>query len=148
VFAPPLFSERPRNQQVIMGGVVPAVLGSITGVVLGVSAGGYWALQALAAVGGVLAGFEHRDGWGGADRGLVGGALFGTFILVAHAIAGTDAQVPLPGFPPVLAVFIAIIGMFLGALGGRLGRAARERRTVSARSEPARKPGKSRAAAS
>src|SRR5206468_3120856 len=77
--------------------------------------------------GGVLAGFEHRDGWGGADRGLVGGALFGLGLLIAHAIAGTHAKVSLGGFPPFLIVIDAIAGMFLGALGGRLGRMLRWR---------------------
>jgi hypothetical protein len=77
--------------------------------------------------GAVLAGFEHQDGWGGADRGLVGGALFGLGVLLAHAIAGTHAKVSLGGFPPLLIVIDAIFGMLLGALGGRLGRALRER---------------------
>jgi hypothetical protein len=44
-------------------------------------------------VGGLLAGFEHRDGWGGARRGLMGGAIYGTALLVAHALAGTHAKV-------------------------------------------------------
>jgi hypothetical protein len=125
--ARPLFRDQPRIIQVLAGGVVPAVFGSIVGIVLGVSAAAYWGLQVVAAAGGILAGFEHRDGWGGADRGLVGGALFGTFLLVAHTVVGTPAQVKLPSFPPMLAVFTAIFGMLLGALGGRLGRAARER---------------------
>src|SRR5919204_5287726 len=94
---------------------------------VGISPGAYWAVAAIAAVGGVLVGFEHRDGWGGADRGVVGGALYGIGLLVAHAIAGTDATVSLGSFPPLLAVVTAIIGMLLGALGGRIGRAARER---------------------
>ena len=122
-----LFRERPLAVKVVTGLVVPAAFGAVTGVVLGVSAAGYWALSLLAVAGGVLAGFEHRDGWEGADRGLVGGAVFGTAILVAHALAGTHAQVALPKFAPILAVFTAVIGMFLGALGGRLRRAALER---------------------
>jgi hypothetical protein len=81
-------------------------------------------------MGAVLAGFEHQDGWGGADRGLVGGALFATGILVAHAIAGTHAKVSLGGFPPLLIVIDAIFGILLGALGGRLARGIRERHGV------------------
>jgi hypothetical protein len=103
--------------------VVPFAFGAVVGVVLGVSAAGYWALAALAGLGAILAGFEHQDGWGGADRGLIGGALFGAGILIAHAIAGTHAQVSLGSFPPLLIVIDAIAGMLLGALGGRLGRA-------------------------
>jgi hypothetical protein len=134
MLTPTLFRDRPRPVQVVLGGAVPLVFGAVVGVVLGVSAGAYWALSAVAGLGGVLAGFEHQDGWGGADRGLVGGALFGLGVLVAHAIAGTDEKVSLGGFPPLLIVIDAIFGMFLGALGGRLGRGLR------ARQEPAGKP--------
>jgi hypothetical protein len=123
----PLFRERPRSAQVILGLVVPTALGAVAGVVLGISSAGYWAIGLLAAVGGVLAGFEHADGWDGADRGLVGGALYGIGLLVAHGIVGTTAKVSLPGFAPILAVFTAIIGMLLGALGGRLRREAMKR---------------------
>jgi hypothetical protein len=128
---PPLFRDRPRAFQIILGGVVPFAFGAVVGVVVGVSSGVYWALAVLAAIGGVLAGLEHQDGWGGADRGLVGGALFGTGLLIAHAIAGTHAKVSLGSFPPLLAVVDAIIGMFLGALGGRIARTLRRRTHVS-----------------
>jgi hypothetical protein len=131
VHAPILFRDRPRPVQITLGGVVPFVFGAVVGIVLGISAGGYWGLAALAGLGGVLAGFEHQDGWGGADRGLVGGALFGTGILVAHAIAGTDAKVSLGSFPPLLVVIDAIFGILLGALGGRLARGIRERAGVA-----------------
>jgi hypothetical protein len=124
---PPLFRDRPRPVQVILGGVIPLAIGALAGVMVGISAGAYWAVGAVAAVGGVLAGLEHRDGWGGADRGVVGGALYGIGLLVAHAIAGTDATVSLGSFPPLLAVVTAIIGMLLGALGGRIARGMRER---------------------
>jgi len=133
---PTLFRDRSRPFQVIVGGVVPLLFGAVVGVVLGVSVGAYWALAALAAIGGVLAGLEHRDGWGGADRGLVGGALFGLGVLVAHAIAGTHAKVSLGSFPPFLIVIDAIIGMFLGALGGRMARALRRRPGVALHSSP------------
>ena len=129
--APILFRDRPRPVQITLGGVVPFVFGAVVGIVLGISAGGYWGLAALAGLGGVLAGFEHQDGWGGADRGLVGGALFGTGILVAHAIAGTDAKVSLGSSPPLLVVIDAIFGILLGALGGRLARGIRERAGVA-----------------
>ena len=128
---PPLFRDRPRAFQIVLGGVVPFAFGAVVGVVVGVSSGAYWGLAALAAIGGVLAGFEHQDGWGGADRGLVGGALFGTGLLVAHAIAGTHAKVSLGSFPPLLVVIDALVGIFLGAIGGRLARAARERAGVA-----------------
>jgi hypothetical protein len=128
--APPLFRDRPRPLQIVLGGVVPFAFGAVVGIVLGVSAGAYWALAALAALGGVLAGFEHQDGWGGADRGLVGGGLFGLGILLAHAIAGTKAKVSLGSFPPLLIVIDAIFGILLGAIGGRLGRSIWRRSSV------------------
>ena len=133
---PTLFRDRPRAFQVIVGGVVPLLFGAVVGILVGVTSGGYWAAAALAALGGVLAGLEHRDGWGGADRGLVGGALFGLGVVVAHAIAGTHAKVSLGSFPPFLIVIDAIIGMFLGALGGRLARALRRRPGVALHSSP------------
>ncbi|MEA2140351.1 MAG: hypothetical protein QOC91_450 [Solirubrobacteraceae bacterium] len=130
MLTPTLFRDRPRPVQIVLGGAVPLLFGAVVGIVLGVDASAYWALSVLAGLGGVLAGFEHQDGWGGADRGLVGGALFGLGVLVAHAIAGTDAKVSLGGFPPLLIVIDAIFGMFLGALGGRLARGLRERQEV------------------
>ena len=133
---PTLFRDRPRPFQIVAGGFVPVLFGGVVGVVLGVSAGGYWGLSALAAIGGVLAGLEHQDGWGGADRGLVGGALFGLGVLLAHAIAGTHAKVSLGGFPPLVIVIDAIGGMFLGALGGRIARALRRRPDETVADEP------------
>jgi hypothetical protein len=127
---PTLFRDRPRPVQIVLGGAVPLVFGAVVGIFIGISAGVYWALAVLAGLGAVLAGFEHQDGWGGADRGLVGGALFGLGVLLAHAIAGTHAKVSLGGFPPLLIVIDAIFGMLLGALGGRIARGMRERREV------------------
>ncbi len=124
---PPLFRDRPRSVQVILGGVIPFAIGALAGIMIGVAPGAYWAVGVVAAVGGVLAGLEHRDGWGGADRGVVGGALYGIGLLIAHAVAGTHATVSLGSFPPLLAVVTAIIGMLLGALGGRIARGKRER---------------------
>jgi len=106
---PTLFRDRPRPFQIVAGGFVPLLFGGVVGIVLGVSAGGYWGLSALAAIGGVL---------------------------LAHAIAGTHAKVSLGGFPPLLIVIDAIAGMFLGALGGRIARAVRERSGESLDDEP------------
>ncbi|TMK23963.1 MAG: hypothetical protein E6G62_09710 [Actinobacteria bacterium] len=122
-----LFRDRPRPVQILLGGVVPALFGAAAGVLVGESTGAYWGIAAVVTIGGFLAGFEHRDGWGGADRGLVGGAIYGTSLLIAHAIVGTHAKVSLGSFPPFLAVVTAIFGMLLGAAGGRLARALRER---------------------
>jgi hypothetical protein len=125
---PTLFRDRPRPAQIVLGGVVPAVAGGVAGVLIGTSSSAYWVYSALVAVGSILAGFEHQDGWGGADRGLVAGLIYGIALLVVHAVVGTHAKVSLGGFPPLLAVITAIVGMLLSALGGRLARQHRVRR--------------------
>jgi len=125
MYSPELFRDRSRPAQIVIGGVIPAVIGAVAGVLVGVSSTAYWVVAALAGLGAVVAGFEHLDGWGGADRGLVGGAIYGTALLLAHAIAGTHAKVSLGSFPPLLIVVTAIAGMLLGALGGRIARALR-----------------------
>ncbi len=127
MYKPKLFRDRTRTEQVILGGAVPALLGGVAGILIGVSSAGYWAIGLLAAIGGFLSGFEHRDGWGGADRGFAGGLIYGVALLLLHAVAGTTAKVSLGSFPPLLAVITAIIGMLLAAAGGRLARAQRER---------------------
>jgi len=127
MYRPVLFRDRSRPAQVVIGGVIPAAIGALAGALLGVAAAAYWAVGALAAVGGFAAGFEHRDGWGGADRGFFGGAIYVAALLIAHAIAGTHAKVSLGSFPPFLAIITALIGMLLGAAGGRIARVQRER---------------------
>jgi hypothetical protein len=126
--SPTPFSDRPRQAQIVLAVVVPFVFGAVVGVALGLSAGAYWGLSALAAVGGVLAGLEHEDLRGGAKRGIVGGALFASGILLVHAIGGADAKVSLGSVPALLIVIDAIIGMLLGALGARLARGRSEDR--------------------
>ena len=123
----PLFRDRPRPVQILLGGVIPALVGALAGVMIGVSSVAYYVVGLLAAIGAVLAGLEHRDGWGGADRGFFGGAIYGTALLVVHAIVGTNAKVSLGSFPPLQAVLTAIVGMLLSAAGGRWARVRRER---------------------
>src|SRR5271168_1920459 len=127
MYQPTQFRDRPRPAQIVLGGVIPAIAGAVAGILVGVSSGAYWGYAVLVAVGSVVAGFEHQDGWGGADRGLVAGAIYGVALLLAHLIAGTHAKVSLGSFPPLLAVVTAIAGMLLTATGGWLGRVLRER---------------------
>lgn len=122
MYSPVLFRDRSRPAQVLIGGVIPAVVGVVAGILLGVSAAAYWVVAILAAVGAFVAGFEHQDGWGGADRGFFGGLIYGIALLVAHAIAGTHATVSLGSFPPFLAVITTVVGALLGAVGGRVAR--------------------------
>ncbi len=138
MFTPVLFRDRPRVLQVILGGVVPAAVGVLAGVLVGVSSLAYWVVAILAGVGAFLAGFEHLDGWGGADRGFFGGAIYGTALLVTHQLTGTQAKVSLGSFPPLLAVLTAIIGMLLSAAGGRIARAQRERAGITVADETAK----------
>lgn len=135
---PTLFRDRSRPVQIVLGGLVPAAIGALAGVLLGVSSTAYWIVGAVAAVGGFLSGFEHQDGWGGADRGLIAGFIYGVALLVAHAIAGTEAKVSLGKFPPLLAVITAILGMLLTAAGGRLARMQRERAAARGARAPER----------
>lgn len=116
------FSQRSRQVQVVLGIVVPFVFGAIVGIVLGATATGYWVLAALAAVGAILAGLEHDGPRSAAIRGLVIGAVYGCGVLIAHAIAGTDAEVSLGSFPPFLIVIDAIAGAALAAIGGLAAR--------------------------
>ncbi len=120
----PLFDARPRTVQIVTALIVPAVFGAFAGLVLGISAAAYWVIQAIALVGAVLAGLEHRNEREGALRGLIGGALFGACLLIAHAVAGSDETVKLPDFEPVLVVFTILFGVLGGVLGGRLRRKA------------------------
>jgi hypothetical protein len=132
MYEPVLFRDRSRPVQIVLGAVIPAVAGGVAGVLVGVSSGAYWAWGALTALGAIVAGFEHQDGWGGADRGLIAGAIYGATLLVVYAIAGTHAKVSLGSFPPLLVVVTAIAGMLLSALGGRIARKRRERGSASA----------------
>jgi hypothetical protein len=115
--APPLFRDRSRPVQILLGGVIPALVGAVAGVLLGVSAIAYLAIGLLAAVGSFLSGFEHRGAWGGADRGFVAGAIYGIALLLVHALVGTHATVALGSFPPGLIVVTALVGMLLAAAG-------------------------------
>lgn len=122
-----LLRDRPRPVQIIIGGVIPVALGALAGVMVGVSAAGYWIVGAIAGTGGFLAGLEHRDGWGGADRGMVGGAIYGTSLVLVHWAIGNPAKVSLGNSRVVFVIALAIIGILLGAAGGRIARWRREK---------------------
>ena len=119
-FPPPLLLERPVAARVALGLVVPSAYGFLTGLALDNSRGIYVVLLILAAVGGVLAGFEMYGSGQGAVRGLVGGALFGGSVLIAHQVVSGDATVKLPHPAVVLMVFTIVPGVLLGSWGGRL----------------------------
>ncbi|HWE09337.1 MAG TPA: hypothetical protein VG325_08280 [Solirubrobacteraceae bacterium] len=100
-------------------------IGGLAGVLVGVSAAAYWAIAVVAAVGALLSGFEHTDGWDAADRGFLSGLIYGTALLLAHELAGTQAKASLGSVPALLAVVTTLAGMLLAAAGGQLARARR-----------------------
>jgi peptidoglycan/LPS O-acetylase OafA/YrhL len=124
---PKLLTQRTTGGQVLLALVAPAGYGAFTGVMLGVSSGVYTVLLFLAIIGGYIAGYEQRGGGEGFGRGLAGGMLFGTFILLGHEIAGTDEKTDLPDPHVLLPVMTTAAGALVGALGG----AMRERRERS-----------------
>ena len=116
---PELLRQRPLVAQVLMPTLVPAAFGAICGWLLGVSEVAYTILAVLAIGGGYAAGFEHNGWREGAIRGVVGGALFGAFILIVHEATGKSAKANLPDPHIVLVVLTAVFGTVLGGLGGR-----------------------------
>jgi ABC-type antimicrobial peptide transport system permease subunit len=126
----PLLSERPAGEQIFIVLVLPALFGGICGVLLGISGGVYTVLTLIAILGGLGAGYDHATPGEGALRGVAGGALFGTFILLAHAISGEDAKAKLPEPHIVLPIATTLISIVLGAIGGAIR--ARQLRAASA----------------
>jgi hypothetical protein len=116
----PLLSERPKSEQLFIVLVLPSLFGAICGVILGITGVGYTVLTLLAILGGIAAGYDHPTPREGALRGIAGGALFGTFILLAHAITGADAKTSLPHPHILLPVATTLISIPLGAIGGAL----------------------------
>lgn len=106
---------------------MPLVYGAITGLLLGVDEVAYIALSLLAVLGGFGAGLEHDSVLEGLYRGLFGGLLFGTAILLAHGLAGAAPEAELPDPEILLTAITASAGAGLGALGAR-SRIRRERR--------------------
>jgi uncharacterized membrane protein len=119
---PTLIRDRSENTQVVLVVIAPLLFGAGVGVVLGISAGFYWALLAVATLGALLSGLEHGEVQEAAERGAVAGAAFGLGILAAHQLAGTDAKVSLGSVPAFLIVIDAIAGALLAALGCWLSR--------------------------
>jgi hypothetical protein len=124
-YEPVPFAQRSEGQKVIIGAVIPALVGALAGFLVGASAAGYWVVAVLAAVGAFLGGFEHSGGWDAADRGFFGGVIYGTTLLLVHELIHNDAKVSLGSFPPFLVVITALAGTLLSAAGGRVARGRR-----------------------
>jgi hypothetical protein len=133
---PHLLRERPIGLQVVLAGLVPAAFGAICGYLLGVNEVAYLVLSILAIGGGYGAGLEHDGARGGALRGVVGGTLFGGFILLVHEATGEEAKAELPE-PEILLLVLTIgFGILLGTLGGR----ARHKRELEGPKEKEARP--------
>ena len=128
---PDLLESHPPRTQLILALVVPAAFGAITGIFLGVSEIVYLILSILGIGGGYMAGKEHIGASEGATRGFTGGILFGTFILATHAVTGLERTAHLPEPEILLVVITTVLGIGLGALGGR-SRAKTESRAATA----------------
>ena len=119
-FPPPLLREWPLPVRIALTVVLPAGFGFLCGALLGSSGAVFLVLQLIGIIGGFAAGFEHDHWRGGVLRGLCGGAIFGAFILIGHAVVGGSDHGLLPevqGFQIVITVFF---GVLLGWLGSRL----------------------------
>ncbi len=122
----PLHYSRPIGVQVLLAYAVPLFFGAVCGIVVGASKPAYIVLSVVAAIGGLLAGLEHRGALDAASRGLASGALFGAGIVIAHEVAGVTAKVKLPDPVGVLIVVTAVAGAVLAVPGGAW-RARRDR---------------------
>jgi hypothetical protein len=123
---PPLFEDRPFWLQLLGLVIVPVIFGLLSGFALGWSEVLYLIMVGpIALIGGFLGGIEHRGFEDGFARGLVGGLVFGSFILLGHKIAGTDPKADLPDPQVGLVILTTVVGGILGGLGGRF-RARRE----------------------
>jgi hypothetical protein len=123
---PPLFEDRPFALQLLGMIIVPMIFGLLTGFALGWSEVLYLIMIGpIGIIGGFLGGIEHRGWEDGFVRGLLGGLVYGSFILLGHKIAGTDAKAELPDPQVGLVILTTVIGALLGGFGGRF-RARRE----------------------
>ncbi|MEA2448328.1 MAG: hypothetical protein QOG63_260 [Thermoleophilaceae bacterium] len=122
---PTLLRTRPLPLQLLIAVVVPIAFGALCGWLLGEDKTLYLVLSILAILGGYVAGQEHLGAAQGALRGLVGGLLFGGSILLVHEATGKAAKATIPHPAIILVAITAVVGVILGALGGRR-RARRE----------------------
>jgi hypothetical protein len=121
---PPLLYTRPDSAQFVAAVVIPLAFGALTGLALGWSSGMYLLLLLLAALGGIGAGFEHDRPLEGTYRGILGGLVFTTGILLAHGLADVEAKTDLPDPEALLLVINSAVGAGLGTLGAHLRRRA------------------------
>lgn len=129
---PVLLSDRPDGQGLIASMVVPILFGVVTGWALGVSEIGYLVLSLLGIAGGYFAGLEHDYPIDGVYRGMLGGLLFGSSILITNGLIDKEPKAELPHPETLLIVITAGLGCLLGWLGAR----SRSKREAKERAAP------------
>jgi hypothetical protein len=113
-----LLRERSHGAEMALVIAVPSIYGAITGYFLGESEAVYTVLALLGILGGFVAGLEHEGALEGFYRGILGGLLFGTAILVANGLLEEEPKAHLPDPEVMLIVITGGFGALLGALGG------------------------------
>jgi hypothetical protein len=115
----PLFEDRPVAVQLIGGIVVPMLFGLLTGFALAWNEVAYLVLVGpVGIIGGLLAGTEHKGADEGFVRGLIGGLVFSSFILLGLEIMNDEPKAEIPEPQAGLVFFITLVSGGLGALGG------------------------------
>ena len=113
-----LLRERGHGAEMALVVAVPSIFGAITGYFLGQSEAVYTVLALLGILGGFVAGLEHEGALEGFYRGILGGLLFGTAILVTNGLLEEEPKAHLPDPEVMLIVITGAFGALLGALGG------------------------------
>jgi hypothetical protein len=134
---PVLLRSRGIPLQVVLAGVVPALVGAVAGWLLGVDETAYLVLSLVALLGAYVAGLEHRGGREGAIRGLVAGAIFGAALLAVHHATGDAPKAKLPHPELVVVAIAAGVSTIAAALGGRRRARHEEEMAQSKEDKPA-----------
>ncbi|AFU05296.1 hypothetical protein [Nocardia brasiliensis] len=115
---PPLLRERSPAVRIVGTVTIPMIVGLVLGVLLNISAGGYWTVAITGLLSAVLGGIEHLGLVRGAARGASAGAISGVGILLGHLLHGGEPVVPLPDPAWLVIVLSAACTAVPAALGG------------------------------
>ena len=117
----PQWDEMSGGRRFFDAVLLPAGFGLLCGLALGVSALLYLIGVILALLGGIGGGAQYARRNDALLRSLVGGGLFGVFILLGFELGGGgEAEVDLPDPHILLLIFTVVPSVFLHWLGWRL----------------------------